>query len=54
MTHSVRRKISTEVLKIPQVGCLAPDFTLRAMDGCEVSLGDYQGKKVVVFMWASW
>ena len=46
--------MSTEVMKLPQVGRLAPDFTLPTLDGGEVSLRDYRGKKVVVFMWASW
>ena len=46
--------MSTEVLKVPQVGQLAPDFTLPALDGGEISLRDYRGKKVIVFMWASW
>jgi peroxiredoxin len=36
------------------VGEKAPDFTLRSLDGQHVSLSDYRGKKVVVFMWASW
>ena len=36
------------------VGDEAPDFTLPSLDGSEVSLCDYRGKKVVLFMWASW
>ena len=36
------------------VGDEAPDFTLRSLDGRDVSLSDYRGKKLVVFMWASW
>jgi peroxiredoxin Q/BCP len=31
-----------------QVGERAPDFTLPAADGAQVSLGDFRGKKVVV------
>ncbi|MBI2856496.1 MAG: redoxin domain-containing protein [Chloroflexi bacterium] len=46
--------MSTEVLKVPQVGQLAPDFTLKTLDGGTVSLTDYRGKKLGVFMWASW
>ena len=37
-----------------RLGDLAPEFTLRSLDGRGVSLSDYRGSKVVVFMWASW
>jgi peroxiredoxin len=43
--------ISTEAL---QLGQQVPDFTLKALDGSEVSLSDYRGRRVAVFMWASW
>ena len=46
--------MSTEVLKIPQVGQLAPDFTLPTLEGEKPSLHDYCGKRLIVFMWASW
>ena len=36
------------------VGHKAPDFTLPSLSGGDVSLSDYAGKKLVVFMWASW
>lgn len=35
-------------------GDVAPDFTLPSLDGSEVSLSDYLGKKLILFMWASW
>ena len=38
----------------PKVGELAPDFTFTALDGADISLSDYRGRRVVVFMWASW
>jgi len=43
---------------ILKVGDHAPDFTLPVV-GSEagpenLSLSDYKGKKVIVFMWASW
>jgi peroxiredoxin Q/BCP len=34
-----------------EVGTLAPDFTLTADDGSEVSLADFRGKKVVVYFY---
>ena len=53
-TDGKEKRMSTEVLKVPKIGQLAPDFTLPTLDGGKVSLSDYRGKKVVVFMWASW
>ena len=46
--------MAVSVLGRVDVGDKAPDFTLRSLDGRDVSLSDYRGKKVVVFMWASW
>jgi peroxiredoxin Q/BCP len=34
-----------------QVGDVAPDFTLTADDGSEVSLSDYRGRKVVLYFY---
>lgn len=38
----------------PQVGFLAPDFTLQTLDGQAVRLSDLRGQAVVVNYWASW
>lgn len=38
----------------PQVGFLAPDFTLQTMDGETVSLSDFRGQGVLLNLWASW
>lgn len=35
-------------VKIPQVGDKAPAFTLQSVDGENISLSDYQGKKVLI------
>ncbi len=37
-----------------ELGNTAPDFTLKTLDGKEVSLSDYRGKVVMVNVWASW
>ena len=37
------------------VGSLMPDFELPSItDGRPVRLSEFRGKKVVLFMWASW
>ncbi len=36
------------------IGKPAPDFALESLDGHQVSLADYRGKKLVVTFWASW
>ncbi|WP_040227769.1 TlpA disulfide reductase family protein [Bhargavaea cecembensis] len=42
----------------PEVGIgqgqLAPDFTLKTLDGGEMTLSDLRGKKVILNFWASW
>lgn len=35
-------------------GELAPDFTVRDLQGNEAKLSDYRGRKVIVNFWASW
>ena len=49
-----RRVMTAPVTAIVKAGDQAPDFSLRSLDGRQVSLADYRGKKVIVFMWASW
>ncbi len=41
-------------LSMPAAGTLAPDFTVLAPDGSEISLSDYRGSIVVVDFWATW
>ncbi len=36
------------------VGKIAPNFTLKNLNGEEVSLSDYEGKIVLINFWATW
>jgi cytochrome c biogenesis protein CcmG/thiol:disulfide interchange protein DsbE len=48
---------SQSVIVVPRNPLLdqpAPGFTLQALDGSTVSLGDYRGRPVIVNFWASW
>ena len=36
------------------VGAKAPEFTLPTVGGAQLSLSDLLGRKVVMFIWASW
>lgn len=38
----------------PHPGFKAPDFTLSTPEGETISLNNYQGQPVLVFLWASW
>ena len=38
-------------MAIPKEGAKAPDFKLKASNGKEVSLGDYKGKRVVLYFY---
>lgn len=35
-------------------GTVAPDFTVSTLEGNQVSLSDYQGKVLLVNVWATW
>ena len=39
---------------LPVVGVLAPDFTLKTLDGGEVSLSQFRGRPVLINFWATW
>jgi cytochrome c biogenesis protein CcmG/thiol:disulfide interchange protein DsbE len=38
----------------PEIGGIAPDFTLRDLNGRSVSLLEYRGHVVILDFWASW
>ena len=46
--------MTAPTIGVVSVGDEAPDFTLRSMDGDDVRLSDFRGKKLILFMWASW
>lgn len=53
LTRGMRPSNSTQILnEMEKTG--APNFTLKTMDGKEVSLKDYAGKVVLVNFWATW
>ncbi len=45
---------SGELAPAPEIGRLAPDFTLVDLEGNQVSLSDFRGKTVFVNFWATW
>jgi peroxiredoxin len=40
--------------KSVKIGDPAPDFSLKSLDGRGLRLSDYRGKRVLLFVWASW
>lgn len=51
-------KVKTDKSVAPNTGIekgdLAPDFQLTTLDGKQVKLSDYKGKKVILNFWATW
>lgn len=37
-----------------EIGQHVPDIILPDLDGRQVTLRDYRGRKVILFTWASW
>jgi peroxiredoxin len=44
----------SQIVHAAEAGKPAPPFTLVNLDGKEVKLADYQGKKVMLNFWATW
>ena len=42
------------VAKVPAIGAVAPDFTLRSSLGKNLKLSEYRGQVVMINFWATW
>lgn len=51
---ALRRSSDTKASVVAVNGREAPDFTLEALDGSEVSISALRGDPVVINFWASW
>ena len=49
-----RNQMTSTGTAAPAIGDIVPDFTLPSLDGVDVKLSYYRGKRLAVFMWASW
>lgn len=47
----MNKELAMEKLPVPQVGTKAPDFRAANQDGKEISLSDFQGKKIVLYFY---
>lgn len=45
---------TTSEISAPQIGFLAPEFTLHAIDEENYTLSEFRGKAVLVNLWATW
>lgn len=54
--ESVLKSIEAEkkMMELQSGNALAPDFTLKNLEGKEVSLSDFKGKWVIIDFWGSW
>jgi hypothetical protein len=46
--------MTSTVSTIPRVGDRLPPIVLPDLHGRSIRLQDYRGKRLLVFMWASW
>lgn len=52
---SLQAEATTDgLIPAPKEGFLAPDFQLETIDGSTVTLSDFQGRPVIINLWASW
>jgi peroxiredoxin len=50
-TFSTKSAVPVSIAVGPEIGNRAPDFTLPELDGTQVSLSDFHGKKVLLNFW---
>jgi peroxiredoxin/outer membrane lipoprotein-sorting protein len=53
-TQAKQRRELQKDAPLTSIGTLAPDFTLRDLDGKEVRLSNLRGKAIVLDFWATW
>jgi peroxiredoxin len=46
--------MTSTISNTPRVGDVLPPIALPGLDGRTIRLQDYRGKRLLVFMWASW
>src|SRR5215470_682876 len=51
---AIQHFVDSSPVSAPQVGSLAPDFSLPTADGKSIKLSDLRGKVVVVNFFATW
>lgn len=51
---SAETSSTSSEISAPQVGFLAPNFTLNGIDGKPYTLSKFRGKAVLINLWATW
>ena len=46
--------MTSTISDTPRVGDALPPIALPGLDGHTIRLQEYRGKRLLVFMWASW
>jgi peroxiredoxin len=46
--------MTSTIANTPRVGDALPPIALPGLDGRTIRLQDYRGKRLLIFMWASW
>lgn len=52
--ESTNTSEATGVKEYPEIGFLAPSFSLTGLDGQSHDLSEYRGKPIILNFWASW
>ncbi|MFJ7509524.1 TlpA disulfide reductase family protein [Peribacillus simplex] len=54
MDNESKKNDEKDALGGLKIGANAPNFSLKTLDGKQVELSDYKGKKVMLNFWATW